>query len=68
MNETFDGDIDDIGIIMQGGMYNGVITALREAGLADIWGETRVPLYVMNVTYPIVDREVIDFCRARRRC
>src|SRR3954470_1738541 len=25
MNETFDGDIDDIGIIMQGGMYNGVI-------------------------------------------
>jgi indolepyruvate ferredoxin oxidoreductase alpha subunit len=66
MNETFDGDIDDIGIIMQGGMYNGVITALREAGLADIWGETRVPLYVMNVTYPIVDREVIDFCRDKK--
>ena len=66
MNETFDGDIDDIGIIMQGGMYNGVITALREAGLADIWGETRVPLYVMNVTYPIVDREVIEFCRSKK--
>ena len=66
MNETFDGDIDDIGIIMQGGMYNGVITALREAGLADIWGETRVPLYVMNVTYPIVDREVIEFCRGKK--
>src|SRR5215208_1222556 len=66
MNETFDGDIDDIGIIMQGGMYNGVSTALREAGLADIWGETRVPLYVMNVTYPIVDREVIDFCRGKK--
>src|SRR6201986_2979703 len=27
MNETFNGDIGDIGIIMQGGMYNGVITA-----------------------------------------
>jgi indolepyruvate ferredoxin oxidoreductase alpha subunit len=66
MNETFDGDIDDIGIIMQGGMYNGVITALREAGLADIWGETRIPLYVMNVTYPIVDREVIEFCRTKK--
>ena len=26
MNEMFDGDIDDVGIIMQGGMYNGVIT------------------------------------------
>src|SRR5882757_1043978 len=66
MNETFDGDIDDIGIIMQGGMYNGVITALREAGLADVWGETRVPLYVMNVTYPIVDREVIEFCSGKK--
>ena len=38
MNETFSGDIDDIGIIMQGGMYNGVVTALREAELADVWG------------------------------
>jgi len=66
MNETFDGDIDDIGIIMQGGMYNGVITALREAGLADIWGETRVPLYVMNVTYPLVDRELIRFAEGKR--
>jgi len=25
-----------------------------------------VPLYVMNVTYPIVDREVIDFCRDKK--
>jgi indolepyruvate ferredoxin oxidoreductase alpha subunit len=29
MNENFAGDLDDIGIIVQGGMYNGVITALR---------------------------------------
>ena len=66
MNEKFGGDLDDIGIIMQGGMYNGVVTALREAGLADVWGETRVPLYVMNVTYPIVETEVIDFCRGKK--
>ena len=66
MNETFDGDIDDIGIIMQGGMYNGVIRRCARLGLADIWGETRVPLYVMNVTYPIVDREVIEFCRGKK--
>ena len=25
-----------------------------------------MPLYVMNVTYPIVDREVIDFCRGKK--
>src|SRR6266436_3277587 len=27
LNEFFDGDIDEVGIIMQGGMYNGVIRA-----------------------------------------
>ena len=62
-NEMFSGDIDDVGIILQGGMYNAVIRALRELGLADVWGETRVPLYVMNVTYPLVDDEIVDFCR-----
>ena len=33
--------IDGIGIVMQGGMYNGVIRALERLGLADIWGDTR---------------------------
>src|SRR5436190_4321264 len=38
LNEVFDGDIGDVGIILQGGMYNGVIRALRSLGLADVWG------------------------------
>ena len=42
-----------IGIVMQGGMYNGVIRALQRLGLADLYGETQVPLYVLNVTYPL---------------
>src|SRR6185503_10504963 len=29
LNEVFEGDIDEIGIIMQGGMYNGVVRALQ---------------------------------------
>ena len=36
----------DVGIILQGGMYNGVMRALERLGLADVWGKTRVPLYV----------------------
>ena len=63
LNELFGPDDGRVGIILQGGMYNGVIRALERLGLADIWGNTEVPLYVLNVTYPLVDDEVIDFCR-----
>jgi indolepyruvate ferredoxin oxidoreductase alpha subunit len=66
LNEFFDGDISEIGIILQGGMYNGVMRALMRVGLADIWGNTRVPLYILNVTYPLVDPEIIRFCTGKR--
>ncbi|MBA2402890.1 MAG: indolepyruvate ferredoxin oxidoreductase subunit alpha [Bradyrhizobium sp.] len=66
LNEVFDGDIDEVGIILQGGMYNGVIRALQGLGLADVWGNTRIPLYVMNVTYPLIDDEIVDFCKSKR--
>lgn len=62
LNEFFDGEVSEVGIILQGGMYNGVMRALMRMGLADIWGNTRVPLYVLNVTYPLVDPEIIRFC------
>jgi indolepyruvate ferredoxin oxidoreductase alpha subunit len=65
LNEIFEGDDETVGIILQGGMYNGVIGALQQLGLADIWGHSRVPLYVLNVTYPLVDDEVIAFCRGK---
>src|SRR5688500_17005539 len=52
LNEFVPGDIGDVGIILQGGMYNGVLRALQGLGLADVWGTSRIPLYVMNVTYP----------------
>ncbi len=66
LNETFAGDIDDIGIILQGGMYNGVMRALALFGLADVWGETRVPLHVLNVTYPLIGDDLAAFCRGKR--
>jgi indolepyruvate ferredoxin oxidoreductase alpha subunit len=46
-------------------MYNGVIRALQRLGLADIHGETEIPLYVLNVTYPLVDDEFLEFCRGQ---
>jgi indolepyruvate ferredoxin oxidoreductase alpha subunit len=66
LNEVFEGDINDVGIILQGGIYNGVLRALQGLGLADVWGATRVPLYVMNVTYPLIDDELVAFCRTKR--
>lgn len=66
LNEFFDGDLADIGIVMQGGMYNTALRALELMGLADVLGHSRVPLYVMNVTYPLVDDELIKFAGGKR--
>ncbi len=66
LNETFDGDIDDIGIIVQGGLFNSVIRALQQVGLADAMGASRVPIHVLNVTYPLVPDEIASFCADKR--
>lgn len=62
LNEMFGPDKSKIGIVLQGGMYNGVIRALQRLGLADIYGETEIPLYVLNVTYPLMKDEFLSFC------
>ncbi|UHL63268.1 indolepyruvate ferredoxin oxidoreductase subunit alpha [Paralcaligenes sp. KSB-10] len=66
LNEFFDGDVQDIGLILQGGLYNGVIRALQLLGLADHFGNSRIPLYVMNVTYPLIDDEIAAFCKEKK--
>ena len=69
LNEFFDaapGGFEDLGIVVQGGHYNTLLRVLERVGLADVFGRSRVPLYVMNVTYPLVDAEVLRFCRGKR--
>ena len=66
LNEFFAEGAQDFGIVLQGGMYNNVVRALELLGLADAYGNSRVPLYVLNVTYPIVDAEVVRFCAGKR--
>ena len=61
LNEFFGPSIADVGIIVQGGLYNLTIRALQQLGLADVYGETAVPIYVLNVTYPLIDDEVAAF-------
>jgi indolepyruvate ferredoxin oxidoreductase, alpha subunit len=67
LNEFFGPSAEEgLGIILQGGMYNGVIRALQSLGLADTWGESKIALYVLNVTYPLVDEEFKRFCAGKR--
>ncbi|MEX0731246.1 MAG: indolepyruvate ferredoxin oxidoreductase subunit alpha [Aquisalimonadaceae bacterium] len=66
INEFFEGERKDLGLILQGGLYNTVIRGLERLGLADSFGNSRIPLYVLNVTYPLVDGEVEEFCADKR--
>ena len=66
LNEVVDGPRKNIGIIVQGGIYNTLIRTLERLGLANTWGDVEIPLYVLNVQYPLVDDEITAFCRGKR--
>ena len=66
LNEVFSDGAADVGIIVQGGLYNTLNRGLELLGCSDAFGRTKVPLYVMNVTYPVIDEEVLDFCKDKR--
>jgi indolepyruvate ferredoxin oxidoreductase alpha subunit len=66
MNDFFPGDIDDVGIVLQGGLYNSTLRALELLGCADAFGNSRIPLYCLNVTYPLVPDEWVRFCAGKK--
>ncbi len=61
INEYLGPDQGDIGLIVQGGLYNSLIRALELLGLSNEFGDVSVPLYVLNVAYPLVGDEILDF-------
>jgi indolepyruvate ferredoxin oxidoreductase, alpha subunit len=66
LNELMPGKHADLGIIVQGGLYNSLVRSLQQLGLADAFGESDIPLLVLNVTYPLVPEQVADFCVGKR--
>ncbi len=66
LNEIIPGDLDDVGIVVMGGLTNSVLRALCRLGLADLFGASRVPILVLNVVYPLVPEEVRSFCAGKR--
>jgi len=66
LNELMPGRHADLGIIVQGGMYNALMRSLQQLDLADAFGNSDIPLLVLNVTYPLVPGQVADFCAGKR--
>ena len=66
LNERFGPDGGDIGIIVQGGLFNTLNRALELKDLSDSFGNTGLAVYVLNVTYPLIPDEVRDFCAGKR--
>lgn len=66
LNELMAGTREDLGIVVQGGLYNALVRALQQLGLADAFGASDIPLLVLNVTYPLVPEQVADFCAGKR--
>lgn len=66
LNELFAGEHQDLGLIVQGGLYNTLIRALQQFDLADAFGNSKIPMLVLNVTCPLVPEQITDFCADKR--
>ena len=66
LNEVRDGEHGEVGIIVPGGLYNTLNRAMEHVGCSDAFGNAGVPMYVMNVVYPLADGEIVDFCRGKK--
>jgi indolepyruvate ferredoxin oxidoreductase, alpha subunit len=66
LNDAIRGSRDDIGIIVQGGLYPSLCRALVELGLADDEGRVHWSSLVLNVTHPLVPEQISDFCAGKR--
>lgn len=66
LNEWFGPEQDAIGIIVQGGLFNSLNRALELIGLSDIYGAAKIPIYCLNVTYPLILDEVTRFCAGKK--
>jgi len=63
LNEFFEGEIEEIGLIVQGGLYNNLIAALKEMNMSDSLGNTKISIYVLNVVHPLIPDEVISYAK-----
>lgn len=61
INEYFPGENTKTGIITHGTVFNSLMRALVCLGEADIQGRTNIPVFNLNVTYPMVPDQLVEF-------
>lgn len=61
INEHFPGRLKKIGIVLQGGTYGTVIRALNLLDAADAFGNSPVPLLVLNAIHPLLPDQISRF-------
>jgi len=66
LNETRGPAIHDLGVIVQGGLFNALNSRLEAAGLSDVYGDSELPILILNVTHPLAPRQIEDFCRGKK--
>jgi indolepyruvate ferredoxin oxidoreductase alpha subunit len=66
LNEILGPDNGDVGIIVQGGLFNVLNGRLALAGLSDAFGNVKIPTLVLNVTYPLVPDQIAKFCAGKK--
>ena len=67
LNEWFGpGEAHGVGIIVQGGLYNNFNRAMELLKLSNEFGDSDLPVYCLNVTYPLVPEEVTHFCAGKK--
>ena len=66
LNELHEGRHKHVGIIVQGGLYNALIRSLQQFGAADAFGQSDIPLLVLNVAFPLVPEQVAEFAMGKQ--
>ena len=66
LNEFMGPEAGEIGIITQGGLFNGLNDRLADAGLSDAYGDLKIPTLVLNVTHPLLPDQIVDFARGKK--
>ncbi|HVB89436.1 MAG TPA: indolepyruvate ferredoxin oxidoreductase subunit alpha [Beijerinckiaceae bacterium] len=66
LNESLGPGGGEIGIIVQGGLFNVLNGRLSLAGLSDVYGNLALEALVLNVTHPLAPEQIVQFCAGKR--
>jgi indolepyruvate ferredoxin oxidoreductase alpha subunit len=66
LNEIRGPATHDLGVIVQGGLFNALNSRLEAAGLSDIHGNSKLPALILNVTHPLAPKQIEAFCAGKK--